>query len=1210
MYHRTLEDHFVTRAALPLAALCLTAGMILVPAHGQATTPNPAPAPPDPVQLSPFTVTGEADTGYLATETLAGTRIKSNIRDIGATVSIVTKQFLEDTGIKNASELLVLTAGTETGGAGGNFSAVNFSTRFGEAEPAEMMREPQFATRVRGISAPDLTRDYFLTRIPFDSYNTDRVEINRGANAILFGLGSPTGIINHGLAKPAFKDFGRAEVRFGERGTFRTSLDLNHEFIDGKLAARGAVLHDREEYHQRPAFEEQNRYYGAITWKPLKNTTLRVNGERGKIDANRPNPVSYSESISSWILSGNPVHDNTPLFIRAPKGLASLAGFLDRPFAQGGTRHPGKPANRVLDLGGGAVFNSSDALRQGITTELGYWQFQSAALFSNYNLARPDGSLDNLAATDLPNPRFPTGPHPLDLDPNSTVGTPQLRFLMHEPLSFMYGPGYNTQALNDRRAFDWVNNLLFGDGAFQDSDFKTFNAAIEQTFLGNKAGVELAFDYQQMHEFSVAPQTELRGAIHIDNNARLPVTKDGLNQPNPNFLRPYTFFSMSSSEAHEKREAVHATGFYEFDFRQVSDSRWGRWLGRHVLTGIAARQKVNRESIGRSSRWTDPMLLRQSGSDNALGVQALAQQFVYLGPPIDPKADSMDDIRINRMQGVKIYDPSWPNPITHWEPGVQPGTANARANGTTAAGAQQILAVGGPTGKGNLVTQNVPYDMLIGGASFRQDKIDSLALNLQSYWLSNNLVSTVGLRRDDVTVHQLGSGDLKRDFYNQTIVSGVRATDDKKPDSLADDTITWSVVGYWPERFFQLPLRSKLSVHYSQSSNFQPSVGRIDEMGNALSNPQGDTKEYGFTVSLPGNKLHVRVNRYETKLLNASAPVVNFSSMSTLWLRWFGEGARNAEDAYRVSNAPQHLAARDLNDAAAEFIHATTPERFNQLWNVQVQRNSAGKITGYSSSSPSGLSDTEDIAAEGTEVELVYNPLPNWRLMANFTRQEAVKSNVNPVSRAWRAWVKTNIMDAKVPGYNITIGELPAGVSLREYHPNRTGRSVFGDEWAAGVSNQTANESTELNFGMPLETLLSQEGALSRELREWRVNVATTYEFRKGRLNGLSVGGAWRHQSEIAIGYQFRDLDGNGSLDAADVNKPYFGPKENDIDVWLRYKMPFLREHGEWSVGLNVRNVFSSPDDLIPIQTHTNGAVARYRFAPQRVIYLSSTFEF
>src|SRR5688500_14716769 len=110
-------------------------------------------------------------------------------------------------------------------------------------------------------------------------------------------------------------------------------------------------------------------------------------------------------------------------------------------------------------------------------------------------------------------------------------------------------------------------------------------------------------------------------------------------------------------------------------------------------------------------------------------------------------------------------------------------------------------------------------------------------------------------------------------------------------------------------------------------------------------------------------------------------------------------------------------------------------------------------------------------------------------------------------------------MDARVPGYNLTVGELPAGITLREYYPDRTGRAAFGNEWAAGPSNLTANESTQLNFDIPLETILSQEGALSKELREWRFNLATTYDIREGRLKGLSFGGAWRYQSKIAIGY-------------------------------------------------------------------------------------------
>ena len=61
------------------------------------------------------------------------------------------------------------------------------------------VRDPDGTTRVRGLSAPDRARNFFKTDIPFDSYNTDRVDLNRGANSFLFGLGSPAGLINSGL---------------------------------------------------------------------------------------------------------------------------------------------------------------------------------------------------------------------------------------------------------------------------------------------------------------------------------------------------------------------------------------------------------------------------------------------------------------------------------------------------------------------------------------------------------------------------------------------------------------------------------------------------------------------------------------------------------------------------------------------------------------------------------------------------------------------------------------------------------------------------------------------------------------------------------------------------------------------------------------------------------------------------------------------------
>jgi hypothetical protein len=49
------------------------------------------------VSLNPFEVTTEPDAGYSATSTLAGTRVRGELKDVGSAVSVVTAQFLRDT---------------------------------------------------------------------------------------------------------------------------------------------------------------------------------------------------------------------------------------------------------------------------------------------------------------------------------------------------------------------------------------------------------------------------------------------------------------------------------------------------------------------------------------------------------------------------------------------------------------------------------------------------------------------------------------------------------------------------------------------------------------------------------------------------------------------------------------------------------------------------------------------------------------------------------------------------------------------------------------------------------------------------------------------------------------------------------------------------------------------------------------------------------
>src|SRR5688572_15007988 len=81
----------------------------------QETTPPRPPAPGDEsvVVLSPFTVDASQDKGYFAENTLAGSRLNTNISDLGASISVVTKQQMEDTASVDINDVFRYEINTE-----------------------------------------------------------------------------------------------------------------------------------------------------------------------------------------------------------------------------------------------------------------------------------------------------------------------------------------------------------------------------------------------------------------------------------------------------------------------------------------------------------------------------------------------------------------------------------------------------------------------------------------------------------------------------------------------------------------------------------------------------------------------------------------------------------------------------------------------------------------------------------------------------------------------------------------------------------------------------------------------------------------------------------------------------------------------------------------------------------------------------------------
>jgi len=145
---------FLTAAVLSLAVVPRSFGQ----AAAQPTTPASTETTEEVVKLSPFVVDASADqTGYKANTTLAGTRVRSDLKDIASSISVVTQQFLQDTGAKNNADLLVYTPSTEVAGIRGNFTGI-------AGAPVYQENTVNVTTRVRGLDSADNTRN--LTTSP------------------------------------------------------------------------------------------------------------------------------------------------------------------------------------------------------------------------------------------------------------------------------------------------------------------------------------------------------------------------------------------------------------------------------------------------------------------------------------------------------------------------------------------------------------------------------------------------------------------------------------------------------------------------------------------------------------------------------------------------------------------------------------------------------------------------------------------------------------------------------------------------------------------------------------------------------------------------------------------------------------------------------------------------------------------------------------
>ena len=274
-------------------------------------TPAPAAPPPasdDVVELSPFTVDASADKGYRAANTLAGSRLNTDLRDTPASVTVFTKELMEDLGLNSIEKLTDYSPSAR----------MNLQDTNSPSNANNYLGGPNLVKNidVRGIPASQ-GLDYFKSITIDDGYRIDRYDESRGPNSILFGVGGAGGMINQTtMLASTHLNSGRIVYQFGNNNseTNRTEFRFNRVILQKKLGLAVAGVHQENAGWRKPSYQDKDRLFATLTFTPTKTITIRAMGERGHENNSVVAPFGAFDGGIAWLDNRNALGVNAVTF--------------------------------------------------------------------------------------------------------------------------------------------------------------------------------------------------------------------------------------------------------------------------------------------------------------------------------------------------------------------------------------------------------------------------------------------------------------------------------------------------------------------------------------------------------------------------------------------------------------------------------------------------------------------------------------------------------------------------------------------------------------------------------------------------------------------------------------------------------------------------------------------------------------------------------
>ncbi len=283
---------------------------------------QPAAGKQDTIVLNPFEVRTDRDTSYGALNSNAIAAFNMELLKAPVAADIFTEQFIQDVGATTVEDLL------NGYGAGVGQVLATPESDSNNNQPGDRFSVAQVGSR--GLTAGATRRDGFSaasTRTSItDMFDTERVEVIKGPNALLFGASGAGGFANTGSKTARFGSDGRPNTsgsvmsRIDQYGSKRWMLDANYGRKD--IGFRFVALDEDQNYRRLYIGAKTGAYYGAFAAKLPFRTLLKLNAR--KTDNDRIIPTR-GDDLSFSNATRDPRHSYSLLYLLA----ANKAGATD-----------------------------------------------------------------------------------------------------------------------------------------------------------------------------------------------------------------------------------------------------------------------------------------------------------------------------------------------------------------------------------------------------------------------------------------------------------------------------------------------------------------------------------------------------------------------------------------------------------------------------------------------------------------------------------------------------------------------------------------------------------------------------------------------------------------------------------------------------------------------------------------------------------------